>query len=90
MIGVVKDDYNIVLKFENGEEFNTVLDSDYKFRTINSYFLRDDMELGVIYIAITGDKEYPIVKIRNEKNEIVIKLKEKELREDKRPIISVG
>ena len=48
------------------------------------------IELGVIYIAITGDKEYPIVKIRNEKNEIVIKLKEKELREDKRPIISVG
>ena len=58
MIGMLNNDYSIVLKFENGVDFNTVLDNDYKFRTINDYFIKNDMELGVIYIAVTGDIEY--------------------------------
>ena len=89
MIGMLNNDYSIVLKFENGVDFNTVLDNDYKFRTINDYFIKNDMELGVIYIAVTGDIEYYIVKIRDKNNEIVIKLKDKELKYDKRPVLSI-
>lgn len=88
MLGLLNDDRSIVLKFENGVNFDTVLDKDYKFRAINDYFLKNDMELGVIYIAVTGNKEYYIAKIRNEKNEIVIKLKDEELKYDKRPILT--
>lgn len=89
MIGMLNNDYSIVLKFENGVDFNTVLDNDYKFRTINDYFIKNDMELGVIYIAVTGDIEYYIVKIRDKNNEMVIKLKDKELKYDKRPVLSI-
>lgn len=90
MIGVVDNNRNVTLKFENGSEFNTVLLSDYQKRAINSYFIKNDMEFGVIYIAVTGKNEYFITKIQNKKNEIVIKLKSEELKNGKRPIISVG
>ena len=89
MIGILKDDLSILLKHENGIECETKLEDDYKKRIINGYFIKDDMELGVIYIAITGNNEYFITKIQNENNEIVIKLKPEELKNIKRPILPI-
>lgn len=89
MIGILKDDLSIWLKHENGIECETKLEDDYKKRIINGYFIKDDMELGVIYIAITGNNEYFITKIQNENNEIVIKLKPEELKNIKRPILPI-
>lgn len=90
MIGILNDDLSIILRFENGKDFLTYLCKDYNTRSINSYFIKDDMEFGVIYIAVTGSDEYSIVKIKDKENDIVIKLKREELKEDMRPIISVG
>lgn len=89
MIGILKEDFSICLKHENGIECETKLENDYKKRIINGYFIKDDMELGVIYIAITGNNEYFITKIQNENNEIVIKLKPEELESIKRPILPI-
>lgn len=90
MIGILNDKMETILKHENGEEFPVALCKDFKSRTINNYFIKDDMELGVIYTAITGNDEYFIVKILSDKNEIVIRLKKEELKNEKRPFISVG
>ena len=89
MIGILKEDLSICLKHENGTECKTKLENDYKKRIINGYFIKDDMELGVIYIAITGNNEYFITKIQNKNNEIVIKLKPEELESIKRPILPI-
>lgn len=89
MIGILKKDLSICLKHENGVECETKLEDDYKKRIINGYFIKDDMELGVVYIAITGNNEYFITKIQKENNEIVIKLKPEELKNIKRPILPI-
>lgn len=89
MIGILKEDLSICLKHENGTACETKLENDYKKRIINGYFIKDDMELGVIYIAITGNNEYFITKIQNENNEIVIKLKPEEFKSIKRPILPI-
>ena len=89
MIGILKEDLSICLKHENGTECETKLENDYKKRIINGYFIKDDMDLGVIYIAITGNNEYFITKIQNKNNEIVIKLKPEELKSIKRPILPI-
>jgi hypothetical protein len=89
MIGVLNDDLSICLKHENGTECETKLEEDYSSRIINGYFIKDDMEFGIIYIAVTGNKEYFITKIQDKNNEIVIKLKPEELKNIKLPNLPI-
>ena len=79
MLGILNDDMSICLKHENCIECKTKLEPDFKKRIINSYFIKDDMEFGVVYAAITGDSEYSITKIKSKDNVFVIRLKQKEL-----------
>ena len=89
MLGTLNKDMTIILKHENGLEYKTKLDVDYKKRLLNSYFIKDDMEFGVIYLAISGEKEFFITKIQNENNEFVIKLKPEEIKNIKRPNLPI-
>ena len=89
MLGKLNDDFTIILKHENGVEGIAKLDSDYKERLLNSYFIKNDMDFGVIYVAITGKDEYFITKIQSKNNEFVIKLKPEEIKNIKRPILPI-
>ena len=80
MLGKLNDDFTVILKHENGVEGIAKLDSDYKKRLLNGYFIKNDMDLGVIYVAITGKEEYFITKIQSKNNDFVIKLKPEEIK----------
>lgn len=73
-LGIVKNN-KVVVKNEYGSLFTLDLPKNYAKYCINGFFIRNDMEVGIIYEAITGSNSFFVFKIIKDNNEIVMKIK---------------